>query len=294
MTEVFSIQKPDKPWPLIFDSPHSGAYYPDDFAFTCAAEALWATEDKFVDTLFDHVGDFGFPYLTAHYPRCYLDLNRRIDDIDPHLFDGDWPAELYGPIRPSSRSDAGIGLIWRLLKPGSPIYSGSLTPDEIAGRIERCYRPYHVALQNLVQEAHYNYGQAWHINCHSMPVETARPRRIRTARIGGGQPVDICLGDRDGTTATADFVRFLRGFFEDRGYSVSVNDPFKGVEIIRKTGAPGRGIHAVQLEINKALYMDEKTFQTHEGYHRLKDDLAGLAHACRAYIDGHLQQNAAD
>ncbi|MEZ5919527.1 MAG: N-formylglutamate amidohydrolase, partial [Alphaproteobacteria bacterium] len=168
MNDIYTLTRPETPaLPLIFDSPHSGTLYPEDFGYACDFHTLESAEDKYVDDLFASAPAFGAALLCAHFPRSYIDPNRSADDIDPALLAGLWDGAL--PIAPSPRSDAGIGLIRRLVRPGIPVYDRPLTSAEITARIERYYTPYHEALETLITEAHYNFGQVWHVNCHSMP-----------------------------------------------------------------------------------------------------------------------------
>ena len=276
--------------PLIFDSPHSGQVYPEDFDFHCSALDLRQSEDNFVDALFAHAPEHGAALLCAHFPRTYIDPNRAEDDIDPSLIEGVFPA----PIAPSQRSDAGIGLIRRLIKPGVPVYDRKLQPQEVQARIEGFYRPYIAALEGLYEEAHYRFGQVYHINCHSMPAETAYPNQ--PLGFAGHKPkaADFCIGDRDGTTASRDFVHTLRDVLRAKGYTVTINDPFKGVELIQRFSDPARGRHAVQLEVNKALYMDENTLEKMVGFETVKSVLNTLMADISAYARAQMIPRAAD
>ena len=256
MSNPFTIAAPATPLPLIFDSPHSGTHYPDDFAYVCAFGDLQRAEDRFVDELFACAPEYGGVLLCAHFPRSYIDVNRGIDDIDPVILAESWP---HGEINPSSRSDAGIGLIRRLVRPGMPLYDQPLSVAAISHRIENYYKPYHAALEKLMNEAHYNFGQVWHINCHSMPSASARPKQPIGINGYGGLETDFVLGDRDGTSCDLDFTHALRDFLRGLGYTVTINDPFKGVELVHRYSAPARGLHSLQIEINKALYMNEDT-----------------------------------
>jgi len=298
MKSVFSLYKPrdeTKSIPLIFDSPHSGQCYPRDFHHSCPRKALEQTADHYVDELFKPVTKHGATLLAAEFPRCYIDTNRRIDDIDLALLDGPWPQHLPPHLpRPSARSDAGIGLIRRLIKPGQPVYDSPLKPQAIAGRIETYYRPYHNALEQEIQHAHYTYGQVWYINAHSMPDDTARPKRAVTLLGKQPQHSDFCLGNRDGTTCSTEFTHWVRDFLQDLGYKVTINDPFKGVELITRHGHPARGFHALQLEINKSLYMDEKSGAKHEGFPKLQQQMEALTEHCAQYIETRLVPKAAD
>jgi N-formylglutamate deformylase len=291
MQEMFTIQRPASPLPLIFDSPHSGRQYPADFGFACDPHVLHAAEDRYVDALFSSVPEHGGALLCAHFPRSYIDVNRALDDIDPELLAEAWPS---GAINPTGRSEAGIGLIRRLVRPGIPIYDRALSASEIQGRIETCYRPYHAALEKLIRDAHYNFGQVWHINCHSMPSSGAYPRQASAFAAGAPRHSDFCLGDRDGTTCGPVFRNILRDFLKGLGYSVTLNDPYKGVELVRRYSSPARGIHSLQLEINRALYMDEVTLEKNENYDALKKDIGKLVEFCASYAQAELTDLAAD
>ena len=295
MKDILSIEKPQKgnkrPSPVVFDSPHSGTIYPADFNYACSFDDLQATEDKYVDALFASVPEHGGTLLLAHFPRCYIDTNRSVDDIDPGLLAEKWP---YGEINPTSRSDAGIGLIRRLVKPGVPVYDQDLSPETIKHRIEAYYTPYHAALEKLIDETHYSFGQIYHINCHSMPDSTAVPKQP-TALMGYRvKPVDFVLGNLDGTSCEIGFTHALRDFIKDMGYSVTINDPFKGVELISRYADPARGRHSLQLEINKALYMNEETFEKNKNYTTLKADIEKLIAFCAEYAQAQPTDLAAD
>ncbi len=291
MNNILTIRKPKRPAPLVLDSPHSGTAYPADFEYACAFGHLQYTEDRFIDELFSSAPDHGAALLLAHFPRSYIDPNRAADDIDPALLDGDWPG---GQINPTSRSNAGIGLIRRLVKPGIPVYERKLPPEEIQRRLEQYYHPYHNALEALINETHYAFGQVYHINCHSMPASTAVPKRP-TALMGyRAKSSDFVLGNRDAATCSAEFTHALRNFIKGLGYSVTINDPFKGVEIIERHSDPARGRHSIQLEINKALYMNEETFEKSKNYNALKGDIEKLVTFCAGYARAQLTDLAAD
>jgi N-formylglutamate deformylase len=291
MIRPLLIHKPKSPLPLVFDSPHSGRNYPADFLYACAFDELEKAEDKFVDDLFDCVPAHGGSLLCALFPRSYIDVNRAATDIDPELLHEPWP---HSEIAPSARSDAGIGLIRRLVKPGLPVYDRVLPADEVLHRITTYYTPYHKTLEQLIADAHYNFGQVWHINCHSMPSSSARPRR--PMRIAGGRvrEMDIVLGDRDGTSCDIDFTFSVRDFLRTLGYSVSINDPFKGVELIDRYSNPDRGFHSLQIEINKSLYMNEDTGEKTTNYDTVKTNMEKLVAFCAHYVQSGLTALAAD
>lgn len=290
MHDILSIEKPATPLPLVFDSPHSGKIYPQDFNYACPFPELEKAEDKYVEELFAAAPDHGASFLHAHFPRSYIDANRAADDIDPELLGENWP----GPINPTSRSEAGIGLIRRLVRPGLPVYNRSLNPSEVQARIDTYYTPYHAALENLLNEAHYNYGAFWHINCHSMPLSTAIPRQPLSLYLGQPKPLDFVLGDRDGTTAGKAFVHAIRDCLRGMGYHVGINDPFKGVELIRRYSAPTRGRHSVQIEINKALFMNEENGEKSINFKKIKGDISRLIELCAQYTQANLVNLAAD
>ena len=260
--------------PLVLDSPHSGTRMPADFGAALPESDLRDGEDCFIDELYLPATERGIPLLAAQFPRTYLDPNRHAGDIDTDLLDAPWPDALV----PSGKARIGKSLVWRTLDDGRPIYSRKLTVQELRQRIARCHAPYHQALQALLQAAHARHGQVFHINCHSMnPVSGAMGEG------GAGQPrADVVLGDRDGTTCAPAFTAFVRDTLAARGYDVKVNDPFKGVELVRAYANPAAGFHSLQLEVNKRLYMHQATLQKHAGFNRLQADLMDLLDAIAA------------
>lgn len=292
MQNIYSIHSPpaDRILPLVFDSPHSGRVYPDDFDYACPMDMLVRAEDNYVDDLFASVPDYGGTLLLAHFPRTYIDVNRHVDDIDPELIKGRPPET----IRPGSRSHAGIGLVRRLVRPGMPLYERKLEFSEITHRIENYYKPYHEALDGLVKDAHYNFGQVWHINCHSMPSSSAGPVAPGGAMFSVAAQPDFVLGDRDGSSCDFRFTHALRDFLKDCGYRVAVNNPYKGVELVRRHGRPNTGHHSIQIEINKALYWNEIKNKKGRNYSALKSDIDKLISFCAAYARDNLTAIAAD
>lgn len=271
--------------PLVFDSPHSGATYPQNFSHICSIEALRRAEDNEVDVLFENAVKTGATLLTALFPRTYIDVNRAEDDIDTELLAERWP----GPLNPTSRSYAGIGLIRRLVKPGTPVYDHSLSVAEIRARIDNYYTPYHAALKSLLDDAHYSFGQVWHINCHSMPAPSAPVQN----GVLNMQP-DFVLGDRDGTSCDIDFTHSLRDALRGMGYRVAINNPYKGVELVRRSASPSEGRHSIQIEVSKALYWDEKKCERNRNFNKLKADIDKLAEYCASYVESNLSSMAAD
>jgi N-formylglutamate deformylase len=257
--------------PLVFDSPHSGSHYPDDFSFTCPLDTLRRAEDAYVDELYAAAPAHGATLIGALFPRSYLDPNRAVDDIDESLIDGDWPA----PLKPSQNTRAGLGLVRRVARPSTPIYDRKLSVDEVLARIERCHGPYHRVLDDACSLLHRKYGTVWHINCHSMPSK-------RSAR-DIGRPADFVLGDRDGTTCAKEFTDFVAAVLRRRGYDVRINEIYKGVEIVKRHGRPGEHRHSLQIEVDRALYMDQKTLQKNANFAQLQADITHLIERLRDF-----------
>jgi N-formylglutamate deformylase len=260
--------------PLVFDSPHSGAHYPEDFRYNCALENLRRAEDGYVDELYAAAPSHGATLIAALFPRSYLDANRAVDDIDDALIDGAWPS----PLRPSHKTRAGLGLVRRVVRPGVPIYDSKLPAAEILSRIERCHTPYHRVLDDACTRLHRDFGVVWHINCHSMPSK-------RSAR-DIGRPADFVLGDRDGTTCAREFTDFVAAVLRRRGYDVRINEIYKGVEIVKRQGRPEVRRHSLQIEVDRALYMDQKTLEKNAGFAQVQSDITHLIGALREFAEG--------
>ena len=249
---------------------------------------LEKAEDNYVDDLFSAAPDHGGTLLCALFPRTYIDVNRAVDDIDPDLLDGHWPHDM----NPTPRSHAGIGLIRRVLKPGIPVYDRRLSVSEIVHRIENYYKPYHAQLETALDELHYNFGQVWHVNCHSMPQSSSFPSMLSRPAIT--VLPDFVLGDRDGTSCDLAFTHTLRDFLKGLGYRVAINNPYRGVELVRRYASPATGRHSIQIEINKGLYWDESKLQKSRNYNRLKGDIEKLIQHCATYVTANLSAMAAD
>ena len=261
--------------PLVFDSPHSGEIYPADFRHSAARNLVRQAEDTHVARLWSHVTALGATLIEAQFPRAYIDPNRSLADIDAALLADAWDE----PLMPSRKTIQGIGLVWRVVSGGVPLYARKLSAAELRGRIDRYYAPYHAELDAIIDARHRRFGAVWHVDCHSMPavgdVYADDPGRERC---------DFVIGDRDGTTCEVAFTRFIADTLEAIGYSVAVNDPYKGVEIVRRHGRPEESRHSVQIEIKRTLYMDEKTLAPNNGYARLERDLHNLAARLAAYV----------
>jgi N-formylglutamate amidohydrolase len=258
--------------PLVLDSPHSGALYPEDFAYCCPLPVLRRAEDSYVDELFEAAPAYGATLIGALFPRSYVDVNRAADDLDPGLLAGVLPPVLVP--RPATR----VGLVRRHAQPGVPIYDKKLSPDDILARIERYHTPYHRVLDEACERLHREFGAVWHVNCHSMPSHGTH----REDRHG-----DFVLGDRDGTTCAGDFTDFVANFLRGLGYDVRINEGYKGVEIVRRQGRPAENRHSLQIEVDRSLYVNQKTLEKLPGFADLQADLARLVEALCGFVRVH-------
>jgi len=257
--------------PVVFASPHSGSNYPADFVARSRldAVALRKSEDSFVDEIFAGVIAQGAPLIRALFPRAYVDPNREPFELDPAMFADPLPD--YANTR-SPRIAAGLGTIARVVANGEEIYREKLRFAEVLERVNRLYRPYHEALEGLVQATERRFGLAVLIDCHSMPSiggpmdEDAGRRRL-----------DIVLGDCHGTSCAPALTGLVEGFLAERGYQVVLNNPYAGGFTTRHYGAPEAHVHALQIEINRALYMNEATIERGQGLAQVGAHMAALA-----------------
>lgn len=237
--------------PMVVASPHSGALYPAEFLSQAAVPltALRRAEDAFVDELFAAAPSLGVPFLAARFPRSYVDANREPYELDPGMFEGPLPRPLN---HRTTRVAAGLGMIPRVAASGEAIYRGRVPSDEIEHRLETCWRPYHVALSTLVEQTYSLFGGVLLIDAHSMPSSAsgigAREREPR---------VDIVLGDNHGESCTAALIDSAETWLRGRGLRIQRNQPYAGGFTTQRYGRPGLARHALQIEINRALYMDE-------------------------------------
>lgn len=260
--------------PAVFDSPHSGVLAPADFAPVLSLQKLFGTADAYVDELFGTAPDHGAVLIAATFPRCYIDANRSLEQLDPTMIDGSWP----GPIVDDAKIRRGVGLIWASLPSGDAIYDAPLPRADVERRIERCWRPYHGTLERALDQTHARFGAVWHLNCHSMRSHgTARDENgARQAR------PEMVLGDRDGTTCDPAFLDLVHGVLAGFGYEVAINRPYKGQELVRRYADPANHRHSLQIEINRALYMDERTGEKSANFEPLQTQLSQLVEAiCR-------------
>jgi N-formylglutamate amidohydrolase len=263
--------------PLVLDSPHSGRTFPDDFDAIVSETDLRDGEDCFIDELYAPVTELGVTLIAARFPRTWLDPNRHRGDIDLELIEGGhWPHEY----NPSGKARIGKALLWRTLDDGRPIYGRRLRVDEVLQRIEAFHRPYHQALSASITDTHRCFGASYHLNCHSMKSSGGADSEDPS----GPPRADFVLGDRDGTTCAPAFTAHVASVLRSFGYWVKLNDPYKGVELVRAWSAPDAARHSLQVEINKRLYMDEKTLTPNPGFSPLQRNLHRLVEAVIDYI----------
>lgn len=258
--------------PIVLASPHSGSFYPDDFVAGSRLDAhsLRRSEDAYVHDLCAGGPDLGAPLLHALFPRAYLDPNREAYELDPSMFDG--PLPNHCNVR-SPRVAAGLGTIARMVASGADIYRAKLPVAEAEKRIETCYRPYHRALRDLVEGTLERFGYCILVDCHSMPSGSAGHGSMEPP--GGGS--DFVLGDLHGHSCAPAVTETARRVLTDLGYRVARNAPYAGGYTTRHYGRPKERVHALQIEINRRLYMDEATFARLPGF-------AAIAAALNAVI----------
>ncbi len=257
----------DRNTSVVFASPHSGRDYPEAFLRQALLDErqIRSSEDAYVDQLFHAVPSAGAPLICARAPRAYVDLNRAPEELDPALIEG---------IRRKShnaRVASGLGVIPRVVANGRPILRGKISLTEAHQRISNYWRPYHDRLQTLLDESQNTFGEAILIDCHSMPHEALE----NVGPPGSARP-DVVLGDRFGAAAASEIVDQIEAAFSKSGLRVARNMPFAGAYIAQHYGRPSRRQHAVQIEIDRSLYMDEKTLEPNEHFEAFRAVLTGV------------------
>lgn len=268
MTEAFVLKRPIRAvGPVIFASPHSGRDYPAAFLARAMLDrqAIRSSEDAFVDRLFDSAPALGAPLLAARAPRAFIDLNRAADELDPAVIEG------IARVPHNPRVSSGLGVIPRVVAGGRPIYSGKLSLAEAQARIGRFWHPYHQTLAALIEETRVAFGQAVLIDCHSMPHEAIEAH----SRPGVARP-EVVLGDRYGVAAGREVVERIEAAFAGAGLRVGRNAPFAGAYVAQAYGRPLRGVHVVQVEIDRALYMNEAKVEPLPGYEAFHALITGV------------------
>jgi N-formylglutamate amidohydrolase len=276
----FEIMEPAA-WraPIIFNSPHSGSVYPAEFLEASRIDlvALRRSEDSFMDELIGNLSAVGFPVVRVNFPRSYVDVNREPYELDPRMFSGRLPS--FANTR-SMRVAGGLGTIPRVVGDGQEIYRERLTVEDALSRIEALYKPYHRALRRLINKAHQAFGTVIVVDCHSMPsvgVSRDEPRRP-----------DVVIGDRYGTSCAPLLPDTVQETMRGLGYSVGRNKPYAGGFITEHYGNPASGLHTIQLELNRAIYMDERRRERGPRFAQVAIDFATLAEAIAAVPLGNL------
>ncbi len=272
----FRIRHPESgPSALLFNSPHSGRTYPDAFLASSRLDplALRRSEDMDVDHLFANVVEAGASFMSVEFPRAYCDVNREPYELDPKMFSERLPPYVNTA---SLRVASGLGTIPRTVGDGQEIYKSALSLAEAFDRIECLYKPYHRALSRQLTTAHRRHGFALLVDCHSMP--SAAVTRSESYRC------DIVIGDRFGTSADPEIPDQIEAYLRGCGYQVARNRPYAGGFITEHHGVPSSGVHALQIEVNRALYMDERRMERLPNFERVKSDLAGMAHDLAGFV----------
>lgn len=265
---AFHLSRPERlTTPVVFASPHSARDYPWSFLRRTVLDehVIRTSEDAYVDRLFECAPQFGAPFLKAGAPRAFVDLNRSADELDPALIDG---ARKPGH---NPRVTSGLGVIPRVVAGGRSIYRGKLSLAEAEARIERYWRPYHAELQGLLGEAQALFGEAILVDCHSMPHEALEP----IARAGARRP-EVVIGDRFGASAHEAVVERIEAAFINAGLCVVRNAPFAGAYITQHYGRPSRRQHAVQVEIDRSIYMNEQAIRPNSNFQAFRKLLRGV------------------
>ena len=271
----FEIRLPaEQSVPFVFNSPHSGRVYPDAFVELSRLDrhSIRRSEDYYVDQLFDAAPQIGAPLLAAHFPRAFIDVNREPYELDPRMFEGRVPSFINAN---SMRVAGGLGTIPKLVAENMEIYGGRLSMEEGLARIDKLYRPYHDRLRGLLVKTHARFGYAVLVDCHSMPAN---------AQAGSRERPDFVIGDRYGTSATEELSRLAVDVLQDLGYTVSRNKPYAGGFITEHYGRPARGLHALQIEINRSLYVNEQTFEKTHGFGDLANNLTQFMQLLTEYF----------
>jgi N-formylglutamate amidohydrolase len=280
LTAIEHARSPAEPWhiqwprpqtaPLVFASPHSGRVYPPEFLAASRLDTLKLrlSEDAYMDEVFADAPDFGAPLLCARFPRAYVDVNREAYELDPAMFADPLPDYVNTS---SPRIAAGLGTIARVVTDGEDIYQGPLRFEDARQRIDAMYRPYHAALRELLETTKRRFGGCLLIDCHSMPSGVGGGN--------GGRRIDVVLGDCFGTTCAAALTDIVQRELQAMDFIVTRNSPYAGGFTTRHYGRPKNGIHALQIEINRAIYMNEAHVQRGAGMPELRRRIGRLMQA---------------
>ena len=272
--------------PLIIDSPHSGTEYPLDFNHQADFAQLRQAEDSYVDELYKHVSSIGGVFLDAKFPRSYIDPNRSENDFileDLHEKNNN-ACEI--KFKPTIKSQLGIGLVWLKIPPnGEPMYRDKITLKQLMHRVNTYHRPYHKILKNILDNTYKKFGNFYHVNAHSMQNQAT----AMSDQSQGTKRPDFVIGDREGTSCKRRFTDLIVDFLKSLNYSVDVNYPYKGMELIRAYSDPLQNKNSVQIEVNRKLYMNEETREKIDNFKILKQDLKKLINEIKKqYDEGYL------
>ena len=272
--------------PLIIDSPHSGTEYPLDFNHQADFAQLRQAEDSYVDELYKHVSSIGGVFLDAKFPRSYIDPNRSENDFileDLHEKNNS-ACEI--KFKPTIKSQLGIGLVWLKIPPnGEPMYRDKITLKQLMHRVNTYHRPYHKILKNILDNTYKKFGNFYHVNAHSMQNQAT----AMSDQSQGTKRPDFVIGDREGTSCKRRFTDLIVDFLKSLNYSVDVNYPYKGMELIRAYSDPLQNKNSVQIEVNRKLYMNEETREKIDNFKILKQDLKKLINEIKKqYDEGYL------
>ena len=272
--------------PLIIDSPHSGTEYPLDFNHQADFAKLRQAEDSYVDELYKHVSSIGGVFLDAKFPRSYIDPNRSENDFileDLHEKNNS-TCEI--KFKPTIKSQLGIGLVWLKIPPnGEPMYRDKITLKQLMHRVNTYHRPYHKILKNILDNTYKKFGNFYHVNAHSMQNQAT----AMSDQSQGTKRPDFVIGDREGTSCKRRFTDLIVDFLKSLNYSVDVNYPYKGMELIRAYSDPLQNKNSVQIEVNRKLYMNEETREKIDNFKILKQDLKKLINEIKKqYDEGYL------
>lgn len=262
--------------PLVCDSPHSGTDYPSDFGSALPLQLLRQTEDTDIDALWAATPQVGGTLVAARFPRCYIDPNRALEDLDPTMLEGSWP----WPLSPGPKSKLGYGLIFNKVNADTLIYNRRLSVQEVQQRIARYWQPYRNTLEQEIKLACQSFGGVWHLNLHSMPQNAYERLGIHSDK----PLADFVLGDRDGTTCEPEFVQVVEQSLRQWGYTVARNDPYKGVALLEDIGQPTLNRHSLQIEIRRPLYMHEATRERTSDFKTLQANLSKTLQDVAAYV----------
>lgn len=262
------------PAPLVFDSPHTGLLFPPDFRPSIPTEQCERVADWFVEELFGAAPAHGAILIEALFRRAYIDPNRSERDLDLSMVEVGWPET----VDTTEKTARGASLVWKVIDGETAIYDRRLTVDEVRHRIETYWRPYHDALKSALDATHARFGKVFHVDCHSMP-EWGDPRWGDH----GERRADFIVGNRDGSTASPAFTELVVETLRASGYSVAVNQKFKGVELIRRYSDPAAGRESLQIEVNRGVYMDEATITRSERFGATKAAITRMIAALEGF-----------